>query len=1008
MKRKSSVVVLFLLLLPCCRPVWGQPARSQAVIKPVYFAAIEALNRGRYKQATDGFKQAGRNAIRFGDQRWVDSICYYTMLGEALYRQGQLDEARNYFESALSIYLQNADWMLRMKYPPVIAPKRTPRAPNWARSPRTFVLGNFPEVFSILRSGPKLVQGNGKTGVGNVQKLQSLQASELVRCTALAIRRYTELDGPLAQYNPLLEKVQSALAERQTAPNHWSQAWIDVPLGVAQAALGKKEIGAATLQRGILVNGNLDHPLTCMALLELGRIHLEESRYEQATNFFQAAALSAFYYNQPAVINEAFCLTFLAHIASGRGGIPANFVEAALWAKRNNLVEMYASLMIRTAEGYATAGNIKEADSTLNRVLPVLRRNKLSTARIGAEANFVGAVIAFARGDFRGGKKYLFDAMQFEKFGSVRLFHIFLVERAYRQGTIRDRVAMELFADVLRDPSAIVWRHSPLEAWSQLLVPQISALGLWFNAALKRDKPLLAMEIVDRMHRMRFLSTQPLGGRMLNLCWVLQGPDAAISQEALMQRQEFLTAAPHFGELSRQASQLRSEIADAGLLPANFERAKKQEDQRKKLTDIYAKQEKELLKMVMRREAVPPVFPPLRNAEEIRQGMKEGEAILMFYVAKQTHFGFLMTKEKQRIWKIKSPKDVQNRLKNLLKAMGNYDANSTVKLSDLAAADWQQTANQLRASLTDGAKIDLGKDITDLIVVPDHLYWYIPFEALQVNEQSPRNLLAETRVRYAPMLSLTVGDGRGRKQSGDWALFRGELFPGEASDVSQSVTERLGDSLPKTHTIDQSLKTNAHTFVGMLDGLLIWDDLDNMEQPPLGLAPLKIDGGRSGSTLQEWLGVPWASPEIVVLPGFHTPAENSLKKLKTKGIDRLGDELFLTSMGFLGSGTRTLLLSRWRMGGAITADLLTEFVQELPHTSAADAWQRAVQIVDQTTLDSQGEPRIKSDPEGPQLTGSHPFFWSSFLLIDPGDPAGEVQKEPPQDLKFPNAAENGE
>ena len=109
--------------------------------------------------------------------------------------------------------------------------------------------------------------------------------------------------------------------------------------------------------------------------------------------------------------------------------------------------------------------------------------------------------------------------------------------------------------------------------------------------------------------------------------------------------------------------------------------------------------------------------------------------------------------------------------------MGNYDANSTVKLSDLADADWQQAAAQLRASLTDGAKIDLGKGITELVVVPDHLYWYIPFEALQVNESSPQNLLAETRVRYAPMLSLTVGDGRGRKQSGDWALFRGELFP---------------------------------------------------------------------------------------------------------------------------------------------------------------------------------------------------------------------------------------
>ena len=1004
-KMSRTLIFLFLLLLPCCNLAWGQPQRSQAVIKPIYFAALQALDRGRYKQATNGFKQAGRSAIRFGNQRWIDSICYYTMLGESLYRQGQLDEARSAFESALNIYLQNADWMLRMKFPPVIAPRTTPppRSPNWARSRRKFVLGNFPEVFSIVRSGPKLVKGNGKAGIGNLQKLQSLQASELVRCTALAIRRYTELYGPLAQYNPLLEKIQAALAERQTAPNHWSQAWIDLPLGVAQSALGKKEIAAATLQRSVLVNGKLDHPLTGVALLELGRLNLEEARYEQATNFFQAAALSAFYYNQTAVVNEAFCLTFLAHIASGRGGIPPNFTEATLWAKKNNLEEMFASLMIRTAEGYAVAGNLKQADSTLDRVQTTLRRNKMLASRIGAEANYVGAVIALARGDFGGGKKLLFDAMQFEKYGSVRLFHILLVDRAYRQGSIRDRIAMQLFAEVLDEPTAIVWRHDPLEAWSQLLVPQIPALRLWFNAALKREKPLVAMEIVDRIHRTRFFSTQPLGGRLLNLCWVVQAPASAISQEALLQRQEFLTSAPAFGTLNRQAVELRSEIAQNDLLPDDFTLAKKQQTKQKKLAGIYAQQEKELLKMVVRREAVNMVFPPLRSAEEVQGGLKDGEAVLMFYVTKQAHFGFLMTKENQRVWKINSSKDVQSNLKSLLKAMGNHDSNSAVKLSELEQAGWEQAAKKMLTSLTDGAQIDLGENITDLVIVPDHFYWYIPFEALQVDSQSPRSLLTETRVRYSPTLGLTQGDGRGRKQSGDWAVVLGQLYPGENDDLAQSVTEELSQSVPKAHVVNQAFKTNGHTFVGMLDGLLIWDDLDNANQEPLRLAPLQVDRGRLGSTIQEWLGLSWESPDVIILPGFHTPAENALKKLKIKGLSRLGDELFLTSMGFLGAGSRTLLISRWRTGGRITADLLKEFIQELPNTSAADAWQRAVQIVDQTPIDPESEPRVSTNPEGPQMTGGHPFFWSSFLLIDPGDPLVGPKKNPAQNLAFPDA-----
>lgn len=1009
--RMRTLVVCCLLLLPMIfsRPLGAQQGRSQAVIKPIYFAALEALNRGRHKQAVNGFQQAGRSAIRFGSQRWIDSICYYSMLGEALYRQGQLEAARNNFESALNIYLQNADWMLRMKFPPLIAPNNhRARSPEWARSRRKFILGNFPEVFSILRGGPKLVTGNGKSGISNVQKLQSLHATEVVRCTTLAIRRYTELYGPLAEYNPLLEKVQAALVKRQTSPNHWSQVWIDLPLGVAQATLGKTEVAAATLQRSLVVNGKLDHPLTGAALLELGRLHLQESRYDQATNFFQAAALSAFYYDQRLVIQEAFNLAFIAHAASGRSGIPPNFVDATLWAKRNNLEEMVASLLIRTAEGFANAGNPKEAKATLNRVQAILRRNKISGSRIGAEANYVAFVIAMNRGDTVAGRQFLADAMQFEKFGSVRLFHGLLVDRAYLQGSIRDRIAMQLFAEVLGDPSALVWRHEPLEAWSQLLVPQVTAIEHWFNAALKREKPLSAMEIIDRLHRARFYSTQPLGGRLLNLRWVMQANASALPQKAVLQRQEFLAAFPRFGELDRKASEVRTDIKQNPLLPSDVRLGKKQEKQLKNLVKIAAEQEKQLLKMVVRREPVDMVFPPLRRGEAIQGSLKDGEAILMLHATKQAHYGFLMTKKNQRGWRIHSPEDVQNNLKNLLRAMGLHEANSTVKLSDLKADRWKQPAEELLQSLTKGAKIDLGKNITDLTIVPDHFYWYIPFGILPVGSQRTQTLLSETRMRYAPTLGLSQRDGRGRKQSGDWAIVQGQLYPGEDPELALAVTEEVSKLVPKSNVVGQAFKTHGHAFVSLLDGLLVWDDLDNGNQNPLNLAPLQIDRGKDGATIQHWLGIPWESPDVILLPGFHTPTENGLKKMKPKGISRLGDELFLTSMGLLGAGSRTLLLSRWRTGGRITADLLKEFIQELPNTSAPDAWQRAVQIAEQTPLNPATEPRVEADPDGPQVTGGHPFFWSSFVLIDPGAAGIAGKKEPPENLAFPDAAGDGE
>jgi len=123
-----------------------------------------------------------------------------------------------------------------------------------------------------------------------------------------------------------------------------------------------------------------------------------------------------------------------------------------------------------------------------------------------------------------------------------------------------------------------------------------------------------------------------------------------------------------------------------------------------------------------------------------------------------------------------------------------------------------------------------------------------------------------------------------------------------------------------------------------VDRLVVLNDLDNDAKGPYDWSPLPADRGKSSGSLAQWMLSPWGGPDQVVLPGFHTPAESALKRGGT------GDEMFLAVCGFMSTGSRTILLSRWRDGGRTSYDLVREFVRELPHRrpatpgSGACAW----------------------------------------------------------------------
>ena len=151
---------------------------------------------------------------------------------------------------------------------------------------------------------------------------------------------------------------------------------------------------------------------------------------------------------------------------------------------------------------------------------------------------------------------------------------------------------------------------------------------------------------------------------------------------------------------------------------------------------------------------------------------------------------------------------------------------------------------------------------------------------------------------------------------------------------------------------------------------------------------------KNGSALIDWFPLPSRGPDEMVLPGFHSASEvlaeagqyvRAARRSPTR--DREGTAANPSRPATKSSSASAASCppargrccsSRWRSGGQSSLDLVREFTQELPHTTPADAWQRAVQVVSNSPLAVESEPRVKkltdASADGPALPGLAPVL----------------------------------
>ena len=240
------------------------------------------------------------------------------------------------------------------------------------------------------------------------------------------MRRRAALLGPLCKYDQLSNDVIAALTRPAGPPNHWSECYVDLEHGLALVAGGREGQAIGYLQRAVLAAGEFDHPLTSVALLELGHQALLTGKYDEASKFFEEATYAAVntysgtpYVTDYGVLEEAFRYGALTHLMANRKGLFPPLEPAILWAKRNHLRQLQTSLLLCAAENYAVLGQTRQAAAMLDEARAAIGRRTMGAGSIGARLSYLTALVAYQQKRIPEGNTAFAAAMGYMQHGSA-------------------------------------------------------------------------------------------------------------------------------------------------------------------------------------------------------------------------------------------------------------------------------------------------------------------------------------------------------------------------------------------------------------------------------------------------------------------------------------------------------------------------------------------------------------------------------------------------------------
>ncbi|MBQ2788104.1 MAG: hypothetical protein IJE97_00600, partial [Thermoguttaceae bacterium] len=412
------------------------------------------------------------------------------------------------------------------------------------------------------------------------------------------------------------------------------------------------------------------------------------------------------------------------------------------WAKSYKpLALQQTSFGLEVAEDLFAAGQTKAAASALgalNATMKATSGRGLRTSRAADRWNYLQALLAYSSGDVAAGDAALKNVVEGERLRSTWALQLRRLDRYVAgglssNGPITPRNAADLYAVLLREPTAVDWGFRPTESIAIRSIAPPEAYERWFRLLFERDLKDKAFEVAERIRRERFYSTQKYGGRLVSLRYLLTADDALLTTANQTARQAILLKYPALEASLKASKETAAALNALPTVPRDADGRDRQTQLFARLDKLATEQEAAFRCVVAGRDYSPNVFPPSLSAADVQKRLPEETAILSFLDAEGETFGFMIGKNCLDSWRVGPTDRVGAAVSTFLRSLGCVEGTRQVVSADLNEARWKSQGAKLREIVLGASDVEAERFnvvFSKLVVVPDSVLWYLPFEAL--------------------------------------------------------------------------------------------------------------------------------------------------------------------------------------------------------------------------------------------------------------------------------------
>ncbi len=948
--------------------------------------AREWLRDGNTNAGIQDFIATIRLGSQVNNRRGIDAVPSMVLLGECYYQQGNLAAALEQFDAALELSIAQATWLGAVEPMPAVGELSPPQPKgiSWYTSARGTRLPAYTNRWPIVITFPGLYLTTPSGIAIPAGEVYTIDALEILRVQAFALRRRWMILGPLASKFPLTQSIGALFGP--PAPNLSPPVEASLAICQAYSLLAAGESGQAEkiFRSYVTTTGGLDHNTTALALIGLADLAASKNDFASATQLLLESTVVAARLSQYDHMTEAVrTLSAIAAAQRDRTAIPI-FRQIGLWAKGKSAM-LIAQSMASMIETQVAVGDLDSAATVFKEATAIRSARDVYLPRMEAQFLHSASLMAAASNNIPDAMKFSEQAIMMAtsaspvSFSSHRIFRARLWENLFRNGQFDRQTAFAVVGLILAEPNEADWKLDPLDCLAWLSLDKVTAYDAAIQLLLRKKDTAALVNLVDQSQRHLFHKMTPLGGRLQSIRMLFHAERDLLPASAAKDAVKLKADYPDVQQLGQSIEQA---VRGFQLHPMEFNKTKWTKDFNQlwnQTANMSALQEAAMWRIALSREPVAQAFPPAVDLVALRKELGEGDAALCIFPAEGNMHGFFISRTEEKYWQSISTDQFSSMLQLLLSQIGIFDKDPQANKA-WEKKEWEKTSADFLTTLFTKEILKNLSKTKRLFIVPTGNAWYLPFEMLPLDPaKGPAPWISARRIVYLPSLGfitrcLTPSPPQKTKLL---VVSEKSFFSIDERQNRQFVDDLLA-TIPTNHEIpigraDENLQDSKGARLQTTRVIVAAKQkLEN----PATFAPFAYDWTSQSGALSNWLVLPLGGPREMIMPG-----------VTLAGHETLSNEAFLLACSMMANGTKSILISRWPVRGASSHHVISDYQKELDFIPSSEALQRSIFDLWATDLDAATEPVLDFKPGAPNVVkGTYPIFWSTYMQIGDTNP----------------------